>query len=263
MSQDTLYPTGSADLLPRPPTDGNRVHSLALIPWLDPENIISAAGPWALLVVCFIVFAETGLLVGFLLPGDTLLVISGLLSHSTPAAPNGIFGINVWWVALLIALAAFVGGEVGYLIGHKGGPAVFERKESGLFSRKNVERTNAFFERYGGLTVILARFVPIVRTFAPVAAGVGHMPWRRYTLYNLIGAILWGFGLTMFGYLIGFIPPVATFVENYIDLILLAAVGGTALVTAWHYFSERAKVRKEREAGLAPEHIEPIERELP
>jgi membrane protein YqaA with SNARE-associated domain len=143
------------------------VHSLALIPWLDPENIISAAGPWALLVVCFIVFAETGLLVGFLLPGDTLLVISGLLSHSTPAAPNGIFGINVWWVALLIALAAFVGGEVGYLIGHKGGPAVFERKESGLFSRKNVERTNAFFERYGGLTVILARFVPIVRTFAP------------------------------------------------------------------------------------------------
>ena len=263
MSQDTLYPTGSADLLPRPPTDGNRVHSLALIPWLDPENIISAAGPWALLVVCFIVFAETGLLVGFLLPGDTLLVISGLLSHSTPAAPNGIFGINVWWVALLIALAAFVGGEVGYLIGHKGGPAVFERKESGLFSRKNVERTNAFFERYGGLTVVLARFVPIVRTFAPVAAGVGHMPWRRYSLYNLIGALLWGFGLTMFGYLIGFIPPVAWFVQNYIDLILLAAVGGTALVTLWHYFSERRKVRKEQAAGVRAESVEPLTDDSP
>lgn len=263
MSQDTLYPTGSADLLPRPPTDGNRVHSLALIPWLDPENIISAAGPWALLVVCFIVFAETGLLVGFLLPGDTLLVISGLLSHSTPAAPNGIFGINVWWVALLIALAAFVGGEVGYLIGHKGGPAVFERKESGLFSRKNVERTNAFFERYGGLTVVLARFVPIVRTFAPVAAGVGHMPWRRYSLYNLIGALLWGFGLTMFGYLIGFIPPVAWFVQNYIDLILLAVVGGTALVTLWHYFSERRQVRKEQAAGVAPESVEPLTDDSP
>ena len=263
MSQDTLYPTGSADLLPRPPTDGNRVHSLALIPWLDPENIISAAGPWALLVVCFIVFAETGLLVGFLLPGDTLLVISGLLSHSTPAAPNGIFGINVWWVALLIALAAFVGGEVGYLIGHKGGPAVFERKESGLFSRKNVERTNAFFERYGGLTVVLARFVPIVRTFAPVAAGVGHMPWRRYSLYNLIGALLWGFGLTMFGYLIGFIPPVAWFVQNYIDLILLAGVGGTALVTLWHYFSERRKVRKEQAAGVPAESVEPLTDDSP
>lgn len=230
-------------------TDGTSVHSLALIPWLDPEVIISGAGPWALLVVCFIIFAETGLLVGFLLPGDTLLVIAGLLSHPTETLPNGVFGINVWIVALAIALAAFIGGEVGYLIGHKGGPAVFERKESGLFSRKNVERTNMFFEKYGGLTVILARFVPIVRTFAPVAAGVGHMPWRRYSLYNLIGALLWGFGLTMFGYLIGFIPPVATFVENYIDLILLAAVGGTALVTLWHYFSERAKVRKELAQG--------------
>ena len=221
----------------------------ALIPWLDPETIIAAAGPWALLVVCFIVFAETGLLIGFLLPGDTLLVISGLLSHPIGASEHGVFGLSVWWVALLIGLAAFVGGEVGYLIGHKGGPAVFERKESGLFSKKNVERTNAFFERFGGVTVILARFVPIVRTFAPVAAGVGHMPWRKYTLYNFIGAVLWGFGLTMFGYAIGFIPWVAEFVKNYIDLILLAAVGGTALVTLWHYFRERHKAKKEAEEG--------------
>jgi len=227
------------------------VHAVptALIPWLDPETIISAAGPWALLVVCFIVFAETGLLVGFLLPGDTLLVISGLLSHPSPQAPHGVFGLSVWWVALLIGLAAFIGGEVGYYIGHKGGPAIFERKESGLFSVKNVERTNAFFERFGGVTVILARFVPIVRTFAPVAAGVGHMNKWMYTLYNFIGALLWGFGLTMFGYLIGFIPPVATFVENYIDLILLAAVGGTAVVTLWHYLRERSKARKEAAAG--------------
>ncbi|MFD5226868.1 DedA family protein [Microbacterium sp. NPDC058342] len=221
----------------------------ALIPWLDPETIITAVGPWALLVVCFIVFAETGLLVGFLLPGDTLLVISGLLSHSLAGSEHGVFGMSVWLVALLIGLAAFIGGEVGYLIGHKGGPAVFERKESGLFSRKNVERTNAFFERFGGITVILARFVPIVRTFAPVAAGVGHMPWRRYTLYNLIGAVIWGFGLTMFGYAIGFIPQVAGFVKNYIDLILLAAVGGTALVTLWHYLSERYKAKKAAAAG--------------
>nr|WP_218844573.1 VTT domain-containing protein [Microbacterium pseudoresistens] len=199
-----------------------------------------------MLVVCFIVFAETGLLVGFLLPGDTLLVISGLLSHPIGGQEHGVFGMSVWLVALLIGIAAFVGGEVGYFIGHKGGPAVFERKESGLFSRKNVERTNAFFERFGGITVILARFVPIVRTFAPVAAGVGHMPWRRYTLYNLIGAVLWGFGLTMFGYLVGFIPPVAWFVKEYIDLILLAAVGGTALITLWHYFSERYKAKKAR-----------------
>lgn len=222
------------------------MHHIALIPWLDPETIINAVGPWALVVVLFIIFAETGLLIGFLLPGDTLLVISGLLTHT-----NDVFGINIWLVAVLIALAAFVGGEVGYLIGHKGGPAVFENRESGLFSRKNVERTNAFFERYGGLTVILARFVPIVRTFAPVAAGVGHMPWRRYSLYNAIGAVVWGFGLTLLGYLIAYIPWVAHLVTEYIDLILLAVVAGTALITLWHYLSEKRKVRRELAAGGA------------
>lgn len=221
----------------------------ALIPWLDPEGIIQGAGPWALLVVCAIIFAETGLLIGFLFPGDTLLVISGLLSHPLPGSEHGVFGISVWWVALCIGLAAFIGGEVGYYIGHKAGPAIFERKESGLFSVKNVERTNAFFDRFGGLTIILARFVPIVRTFAPVAAGVGHMGKGKYTLYNLIGAVLWGFGLTMFGYAIGFIPFVGDFVKEYIDLILLAAVGGTALVTLWHYLRERSKAKKAEAAG--------------
>ncbi|GAA1512047.1 DedA family protein [Agromyces terreus] len=216
----------------------------ALIPWLDPETIIGGAGPWALLVVCAIVFAETGLLVGFLLPGDTLLVISGLLTHTSL-----VFGVDIWWVCLAIGFAAFLGGEVGYLIGHKAGPAVFERKESGVFSVKNVERTNAFFERFGALAIILARFVPVVRTFAPVAAGVGHMNYRKYTLYNLIGALIWGAGLTYFGFLLGYIPPVADFVKEYIDLILLAAVGGTALITLWHYLRERSKARKAESAG--------------
>ena len=214
--------------------------SAGLIPWLSPANIVEWAGPWALLVVCFIVFAETGLLIGFILPGDTLLVISGLLTNTTD-----IFGLNIWLVALLIAVSAFVGGEVGYLIGAKGGPAVFERKESGLFSRRNVERTNAFFERYGGMTVVLARFVPVVRTFAPVAAGVGHMPWRRYSLYNLAGALLWGFGLTMLGYGIGSIPPIADFVTKYIELILIGVVVLSIAVTVWHYFRERTKARHE------------------
>ncbi|MDN3310670.1 VTT domain-containing protein [Microbacterium oryzae] len=220
------------------------MHHIALIPWLDPQAVIEAAGPWALLVVCFIVFAETGLLVGFLLPGDTLLLIAGLLTHTV-----NVFGLNIWAVSGLIALAAFLGGEVGYLIGHKGGPAVFERRESGLFSRRNVERTNAFFERFGGLTVVLARFVPIVRTFAPIAAGVGHMPWKRYSLYNLIGAVLWGFGLTMFGYLIAYIPGVRDIVTEYIDYILLAAVAGTALIVLWHYLQERRHAHDDHQAG--------------
>lgn len=225
------------------------MHPFALLPWLDPETIINAAGPWALVVVCFIVFAETGLLVGFLLPGDTLLIMAGLLSNPVTHAPNGVFGVNVWIVGLLIGLSAFVGGEVGYLIGRKGGPAVFERKESGIFSRSNVERTNAFFERYGGVTVILARFVPIVRTFAPVAAGVGKMAWHKYSLYNLIGAVIWGFGLTVIGYLVSLIPGVGEFVAEYIDVILLIAVAGTLVFIVWHYFAEKRKVKLEKAAG--------------
>ena len=216
----------------------------SLIPWLDPETIIAGAGPWALVVVCAIVFAETGLLVGFLLPGDTLLIISGLLTHTSL-----VFGIDIWWVCLAIGIAAFLGGEVGYLIGHKFGPSVFERKESGLFSVKNVERTNAFFERFGALAIILARFVPIVRTFAPVAAGVGHMNYKKYSLYNLIGALIWGAGLTYFGFLIGYIPPVADFVQSYIDIILLGAVVLTLIPTLWHYFQSASKARKAAAAG--------------
>ena len=221
----------------------------ALIPFLDPESIIAAAGPWALLVVCFIVFAETGLLVGFLLPGDTLLVISGLLSNPELVPPNGVFGVSVWIVALLIAVSAFLGGEVGYEIGHRGGPKVFERKESGVFSVKNVERTNAFFERFGGLTIILARFVPIVRTFAPVAAGVGHMHRAQVLALQLHRRGPLGLRPHHVRLPRELHPAGRHLVRDYIDIILLIAVGGTALITAWHYFSERHKAKKAAAAG--------------
>jgi membrane-associated protein len=220
------------------------VINTALIPWLDPEVLINGFGPWALLGVCAIVFAETGLLIGFLLPGDTLLVITGLFVFFD------IITIDIWWVALAIGAAAFIGGEVGYLIGHRLGPRVFERKESGLFSVKNVQRTNAFFVRFGGFAVIAARFVPIVRTFAPVAAGVGHMDYRKYTLYNFIGAMIWGAGLTFFGYFLGYIPPLADFVRNYIDLILIGAVVLTLIPTVYHYVKAMVKSRKDARAGV-------------
>jgi len=229
------------------------IHHAGLIPWLDPHTIISAAGPWALLVVAGIVFSETGLLVGFLLPGDTLLIISGLLTHTSL-----VFGVDIWWVCLAIAFAAFLGGEVGYLIGHKAGPRIFERKESGLFSMENVRRTNAFFERFGALAIIVARFVPIVRTFAPVAAGVGHMSYKKYSLYNAIGALLWGAGLTFFGYLIGYIPPVADFVSSYIDVILIGAVLITLIPTLFHYFQSVRKAKRNAAANnvAAPPVVE-------
>ena len=217
----------------------------ALIPWLDPANLIEGFGPWALLGVCIIVFAETGLLLGFLLPGDTLLVITGLLTFTGTMVANGQgIQIPIWWVCLAISAAAFLGGEVGYLIGHKAGPRIFERKETGLFSIENVKRTNSFFERFGGLAVIVARFVPIVRTFAPVAAGVGHMDYKKYSFYNAIGAIIWGSGLTFAGYLLGYIPPVAAFVTDYIDVILLAAVAIAIVPTIFHYIQSVIKARR-------------------
>jgi len=223
----------------------------ALIPWLDPANLIEGFGAFALLGICFIVFAETGLLVGFLLPGDTLLIITGLLTFTgTMVADGAGIDIPIYWVCLAIAFAAFLGGEVGYLIGHKVGPRIFERKESGLFSVENVKRTNGFFERFGGLAVIVARFVPIVRTFAPVAAGVGHMNYKKYSLYNAIGAFIWGAGLTFGGYLLGYIPPLADFVTEYIDVILLGAVAIAVIPTVFHYIQSMLKARKRNAAAL-------------
>jgi len=233
------------------------VFSTALIPFLDPANLIEGFGAFALLGVCFIVFAETGLLVGFLLPGDTLLVITGLLTFTgTMVAGGSGIEIPIYWVCLAIGFAAFLGGEVGYLIGHKLGPRVFERKETGLFSMENVRRTNSFFERFGGMAVIVARFVPIVRTFAPVAAGVGHMNYKKYSLYNLIGALVWGAGLTFAGFLLGYIPPVADFVTHYIDVILLGAVFIAIVPTVYHYIQSVRKARKNRAAAASTDTSE-------
>ena len=225
----------------------------SLIPFLDPGNLIEAFGAWALLGVCFIVFAETGLLVGFILPGDTLLIITGVLTFTGTMVdpPTGI-QIPIWIVCLCIAVAAFLGGEVGYLIGHKAGPRIFERKESGLFSRENVERTNKFFARFGPIAIVLARFVPIVRTFAPVAAGVGHMNYRRYSVYNAIGAFTWGAGLTFAGFLLGYFPPLQQFVVEYIDVILLLAILLAVIPTVYHYIRSVLKARKARKLGVKP-----------
>ena len=224
----------------RQPTTGDTIVPSALIPWLDPNTLIEGFGAFALLGICIIVFSETGLLVGFLLPGDTLLIISGVLTFTQ------VIDAPIWLVCLCIAAAAFLGGESGYLIGRKAGPRIFERKESGLFSIENVKRTNHFFERFGGLAVIVARFVPIVRTFAPVAAGVGKMDARKYSLYNAIGALIWGAGLTYAGFLLGYIPPVKDFVVEYIDIILLGAVTITLIPTVFHYVQSMLKARKRR-----------------
>lgn len=214
----------------------------ALFPFLD-QQTLAAAGPVGLLIVCAVIFAETGLLIGFVFPGDTLLLITGI------SAERGL-GISIWIAAPAIAVAAFLGGELGYYVGKKTGPRIFERKDSGFFSKAQVTRTNRFFDRYGPLAVILARFVPIIRTIAPIAAGVGHMDYRRYSLFNAIGALGWGFGVTFLGYLIGFIPPVRDFVQHNIEFILLAAVIVTLVPTLYHVWRNHRAARRSASASV-------------
>ena len=198
---------------------------------LSPDNL-SALGPIALLIVFAAIFAETGLLVGFFLPGDSLLFPVGLMvaSHA--------IDFPIWLVCLLVSIAAFAGDQTGYFIGRKAGPAVFNRPDSKFFSQKNVSRTNSFFERYGSRAIILAHFVPVMRTFVPVAAGVGQMSHRRFTLFNVIGVIGWATGVTLLGFYLGRVDFVAKHVE-YFTL-------GFVVVSAIPILIEVIKARRER-----------------
>ncbi|THG32842.1 DedA family protein [Naasia lichenicola] len=184
----------------------------------DPQSIIESSGPWGLLVVCAIIFVETGLLIGFVLPGDTLLFFTGVLTFS------GVLNVPLPVVIGAVILSAVIGDQLGYLIGHRAGPAVFERKQAGLISKASLDRTNAFFERYGARTVTIARFVPVVRTIAPVAAGAARMHYRRFLIYNIVGGALWALLIILAGYFLGQIPGVADFVSKYIDIILIGIV---------------------------------------
>jgi membrane-associated protein len=179
--------------------------------WLEPERLISAFG---LLGILVIVFAECGLLIGFFLPGDSLLFVAGLF------VAEGTIGTPLWLVCLLISLVAIAGNFVGYAIGRRAGPAIFNRPDSRLFRQEYVDKTSAFFERYGPRAIVLARFVPIVRTFITVMAGVGRMHFRTYAIFTTIGGILWGVGVTLLGYWLGQIA----FVRDNIEYILIAIV---------------------------------------
>ncbi len=178
---------------------------------LDPDNLIRTFG---MIGIMAIIFAETGLLIGFFLPGDSLLFTAGLLVATTSLLPP------LPLVVLLAVVAAVVGDQVGYAIGKSAGPKVFQRPNSRLFKPAYVDKAYGFFERYGGRAIILARFVPIVRTFAPVVAGVSAMHYRTFVLYNVIGGVLWGAGVTILGYYLGQID----FVAQHIEFILLGIV---------------------------------------
>jgi membrane-associated protein len=189
--------------------------TLALGPeWLQPDAIITWLGPWALVGLALIVFAECGLLLGFFLPGDSLLFTAGLF------VAQGAIQFPLWLVCALLVVAAFVGNVIGYYIGRAAGPAVFDKPESRLFKPKHVARTQEFFDKYGTRAIVLGRFVPIVRTFITVMAGVGRMDARRYFTYSLIGGVLWAAGVTVLGFWLGQFQ----FVRDNIELMLLLIV---------------------------------------
>ena len=193
--------------------------TLALGPsFLDPEHILESLGPWALWGAVAIIFAECGLLIGFFLPGDSLLFITGMFTA------QGFIDMPLALVCLFLTIAAIVGNLVGYGIGYRAGPAIFNREDSRLFKASHVAKTHAFFEKHGLKAIVLARFVPIVRTFITVVAGVGRMPFRSYAIYSTLGAILWATGVTVLGYYLGQIPFVRDNIEVILILVVLASV---------------------------------------
>lgn len=176
----------------------------------DIVALVTAAG---YLGIFAIVFAESGLLIGFFFPGDSLLFTAGILSAA------GV--LNVWLLAPLVFAAAVLGDNVGYAIGKKAGEKLFQKEDSFFFRRSHVEKTKDFFARYGVKAIVLARFVPIVRTFVPTLAGVGEMRYKTFLAYNIIGGALWGFGLTLAGYFLGSIIPD---IDRYLLPIVLVII---------------------------------------
>jgi membrane-associated protein len=166
-----------------------------------------------------IIFAETGLLIGFFLPGDSLLVTAGLLSSQEQ------FGLNVWLLGVILTIAAIAGNTLGYVIGKYSGPRLFKRDDSLLFKKKHLFAAQAFYERHGGKTLVIARFMPIVRTFVPVVAGLAGMDFKRYTAYNVLGAVAWIWSMLLTGYLLGrYIPGVEKHIEKLILLVIFISL---------------------------------------
>ena len=202
----------------------------------DVQHLVQAGGYVGLTAI---IFAETGLLIGFFLPGDSLLVTAGLLS----AQPR--FGLNLWLIGVLLTFAAIIGNSVGYAIGRFTGPRLFTRDDSLLFKKKHLYRAQTLYERHGGQILVLARFMPIVRTFVPVVAGMAQMKYRAYTAYNVLGAVAWIWSMLFIGYFLGrHIPGI----EHHITKVILAVIFISLLpgLISWYRERERAKIAADK-----------------
>lgn len=192
-----------------------------------------------LIAIGLTVFAESGLLIGFFLPGDTLLFGAGILAF------QGVFPLPL--LIAVIVFAAITGDSVGYSIGRKFGPRLFKKKDGAIFRQEYLQQAERFYEKHGGKTIIIARFVPIVRTFAPVVAGIGKMQYKRFLAYNVIGGLLWGISLPLLGYYVGSKVPG---IEHYIEPVLIAVILLSIGPALFHLFREE-NFRKAVRAKLA------------
>ena len=197
-----------------------------MLPGVDLQDLIKAIGYLGLIAI---VFAESGLLIGFFLPGDSLLFTAGFL------ASLGFLDLRIMLVTL--SIAAIAGDQVGYATGRRFGPALFRREDSIWFHRRHLERAHAFYEKHGGKTIILARFMPIVRTFAPIVAGAGRMNYRRFVFYNVLGGLLWVVSMLTGGYLFGQLLP-AEQVDMYLLPVIALIVVLSIAPSAWHLYKE-------------------------
>lgn len=198
----------------------------------DVQGLIKAGGYVGLAII---VFVETGLMIGFFLPGDSLLVTAGLF------AAKG--DLNIVYLNILLMVCAILGDATGYYIGKKLGPALFRREDSMFFKKKHLIATQQFYEKHGGKTIIIARFVPVIRTFAPVVAGIGSMPYRRFAMFNIVGGIGWVFSMTMIGYaLIKLFPGV----EKHIHIVIVVVIFLSILPGIIEFLRARANSRKGR-----------------
>lgn len=224
-SCSVLVPTALAQVLPAV----GQLHALGPS-WLNPDYLITTFGAYALIGVCVIVFVETGLLFP-LLPGDSLLFTAGAF------VAQDRLHFPLWLLCALLFAAAFLGDQTAYWIGRRMGPRIFNRPDSRIFKQSHITQTNAYFERYGGRTVIIARFVPFVRTYSAVAAGVGKMRYPHFAAFDAVGALLWGVGVTLLGYALGNIP----FIKANIEFLLVLVVAVSVLPIVVELWRKRRK----------------------
>lgn len=184
---------------------------------LSPDRILESFG---LIGLVLVVFAESGLLVGFFLPGDSPLFTAGAISAGVLEGSLDL-RLNIWSVVVGVFVAAVVGDQVGYLFGRRVGPALFSRPDARFFRQEHVRAAHHFFERHGPKAIVLARFVPVVRTFTPIVAGIGAMRYRTFLAFNVVGGLVWGVGVTMLGYAFGGVP----WVRRHLELTVIAVIG--------------------------------------